>query len=159
MMNADSAALSTRVGYRDLQYQRDAEFRVEADRNRVEITILLDLDVSAVGGFFTGECLLGMTQAQAIEFVHLLVEAFGRSREPLEDWDRVGSVGYSWSDQGEPPGAEHSIQVMCRHGQIRVVISPDRRAVSGDYIATLGSEVGEKLADALSRVLSFLGRR
>jgi len=148
--------LLTRVSYRDLQYQRDAEFLVGAVGNKAEITLMLDLDVSAVGGFYTGECQLGMTREQAIEFVHLLIEAFGQSREIGEEWLNVGRVGYSWSDQGEPPEAEHSIHVLCRLGEIRIVISLDPKTIDDDYVATLGREEEKKLSDAISRGLFFL---
>jgi len=159
MIQANSPELSIRLSYWDHQYQREAEFLVTAVRNKAEITLMLDLDVSAIGGFYTGECQLGMTREQAIEFVHLLVEAFGQSREVGEEWYDVGGVGYSWSDQGEPPEAEHSIHVLCRRGQFRIVISPDRRAIVDDYVATLGREEGMKLSDAISRGLFFINEK
>jgi hypothetical protein len=156
-MNEEQRGFPSRVRYKDLRYQRDGEFAIELDAARRQLMILLDLDVDAVGGFFSGECLLAMTRHQSVEFVHLLVEALGRSAEISEQWYPVGTVACSWLDPDEPGGGAGSgVSVMCSHHQVRIVISPGSGAVADDYVATLDRAAVDELITALSRSMSLL---
>jgi len=149
--------LAARTRFLDQRNQRDAEFIVLVEKGEDELTLLLDLDVSAKGGFSSGECRIGMAKEYAIEMVHLLVEAIGRSAEPLPEWDRVGNVPYSWWDRGVRPGPDRIVSVLVRRGQIRVVISSPQDAVADGYIATMTREAAERLIEGMSQGLALMG--
>jgi len=89
-----------------------------------------------------------------------MMDAFGISNEldEREKWYDVGRTEYIWSDHGELLGARRSVQVLCRRGQIRVIISSDFNGIPNDYIATFGRETGERFADAISNCLFLLNR-
>ena len=89
-------SVTGRICFRDLRHRKDAEFVVQADQGKAEIMLSLDEDVAALGGFYSGECSVGMEATQAGVLVRVLRKAVGRLTETGQGPSVIGRVTLKW---------------------------------------------------------------
>ena len=150
-----------RIRFRDIQYKRETEFSVRVDTTRSEVVLFLDQDVEGTGGFYSGECTVGLDPRQTRLLIDILQKAVSLLPETGHGPNVAARVPFKWSDAGAPEPDDSGIIVVASSGKIILGISPGGApgtdAVAEPYLATFGYKVGEDLIAALDQGASTLG--
>ena len=150
------ATVAGRVRFRDLQYRKDAEFVVQVDTTKGEIILYLDQDVDATGGFYSGECFVGMEAKETALLIRLLQKSVSRLPESGQGPNVIGRVKFKWSDPGAPGSEDSGITVIASSGWVILGIAPGEESIADAYLATFDYKTGEELVATLSRGVSAL---
>src|SRR5688572_6615141 len=119
--NSDSIG---RIRFKDIQYKRKAEFGILVDPSRREVILHLDQDADAVGGFYSGECRLGLDSNQVRLLIGLLQTAVSRLPETGQGPNVAPKVPFRWSDPGAAVTGNAGIVIVASSGRIILGVSP-----------------------------------
>ena len=141
------------VRFQDARLGQIDEFHVCLLKSlgRLELALYQDaLGITGIGG----DIEVAFDGVKAQELLRMLTSAVRRAEvgDSIR-WERVGSVQYTWSDEGGEEDSSGEILMEACRGTVRLVIKPSSGHEDDDYVATMDLTTFRKLVSLVEESL------
>ena len=157
---AGTTAFMGRIRFRDIQYKRETEFSVRVDTTRSEVVLFLDQDAEGTGGFYSGECTVGLDPRQTRLLIDILQKAVSLLPETGHGPNVAARVPFKWSDPGARGPDDSHIFIIASSGKIILAMSPGRAprtdTIKKPYLTTFKYKIKKNLITTLNQNTSTL---